>query len=190
MFGPLIPSCIQVGMLQTSEVSETSEVSPEINAILIAKANYNSKTRFIQGGLEMLSGGGQDQLAMLDPLDADQLIGNLFYHQDGSANNQHLQAVVGIQVNMQGRYDLIMMGMLVVSQLVGEVPNVMIIDQSHRADRFLILGTALLLDQRRPDKIANRFRAVHIALLLNQLIKIRQKFFIKRDSESDGVSHG
>ena len=42
-----IPSCIQVDSFQTSEVliqttglNETSEVSPEIDVILIAKLNY------------------------------------------------------------------------------------------------------------------------------------------------------
>jgi hypothetical protein len=35
----LIPSCIQVDTKQTSEVFKTSEVSPKIDVILIAKAN-------------------------------------------------------------------------------------------------------------------------------------------------------
>jgi hypothetical protein len=40
-------------MIQTSEVSETSEVSPEVNVILIAKVN---KTR--SGGFFLDSGRG------------------------------------------------------------------------------------------------------------------------------------
>ena len=40
--GVVIPNCIQVETKQTSEVFKTSEVSPKIDVILIAKANYNS----------------------------------------------------------------------------------------------------------------------------------------------------
>ena len=140
-------------------------------------------------GLEMISGDSQDQLAMLDPFDADQRVGDLLDCTDRTADNQDLQAVVGIQMDMQGGYDLVVVGMLVVGQLIGQVPYVMVVDQRHRADRLLVPGSALLLDQGRTDQVADRFRAVHVALLLDQLIKIRQQFFIQRDAESDGVSH-
>ena len=116
---------------------------------------------------------------MFNPFDTDHLIRNLFYHLDCSENNKHFKTVMGIEMNMQGRNDLIMMGVLVVGQLVGEVPYVMIVNQRHRANRLLLLRSAMLLNQRCPDKVANRLGAVHIAFLFNQLIKILQQPFIQ-----------
>jgi len=58
---------------------------------------------------------------MLDAFNADQLICDLFDVLDGTTDYQYLQAVMGIQVNMQGRDDLIVVGMLVFSQLVRKI---------------------------------------------------------------------
>ena len=84
---------------------------------------------------------------MLNPFDTDQLIGNLFYHPDCPTNDQHFETVVGIKMNMQCRNNLIMICMLVVGQLIGEIPYVMVINQCHCADRLLIFRSATLLDQ-------------------------------------------
>ena len=43
--GVVIPNCIQVETKQTSEVFKTSEVSPETDVILIAKANKNGESK-------------------------------------------------------------------------------------------------------------------------------------------------
>jgi len=84
---------------------------------------------------------------MLDPFDTDQFIGDLLHQQDCPANYQHFKTVVRIKVDMEGGNDLIMMGMLVIRQLIGKIPNVVIVNQRHRADRFLILRSAAFLNQ-------------------------------------------
>jgi len=45
--GVVIPNCIQVETKQTSEVFKTSEVSPKIDVILIAKANKMGFNHFV-----------------------------------------------------------------------------------------------------------------------------------------------
>ena len=47
--------------------------------------------------------GGHDQFAVLDTLDPDQFVGDLLDIPDSTADDQDLQAVVGIQMDMQGR---------------------------------------------------------------------------------------
>ena len=84
---------------------------------------------------------------MFDPFDTDQFVGNLFYEQNGATNDKDFETVVGIEVNMHGRNDLVVMCMLVVSQLIGKIPHMMVIHQCHCADRLLILGSAPFFDK-------------------------------------------
>lgn len=55
--------------------------------------------------LEIVSGSGHHQLAMLDPLDADQFMGDLFDLADGGTDDQHFQTVMGVEMDVQGRDD-------------------------------------------------------------------------------------
>lgn len=59
-------------------------------------------------------------------------------------------------------------------QLVRQIPYMMVIHQRNRADRLLLFRTEAFLHQRSPDQIADRFGAVDVVLLLDQLIKILQ----------------
>ena len=49
---------------------------------------------------QIFRGGGHHQPAVLDPFDADQLVGDLFDCLDGTADNQDLQAVVVVEVHV------------------------------------------------------------------------------------------
>ena len=56
---------------------------------------------------------------------------------------------MSIQVDVQGRNDLIVMGVLMLGQLVGEVPDVVVVDEGDRADGLRV-RFALVLHQGTP----------------------------------------
>lgn len=65
----------------------------------------------------------------------------------GSANNKNLKTVMGVQMDMQRRNNLIVVGMLMFGQLVGKIPYVVIVNQSDRTNRFLVFRSTALFDQ-------------------------------------------
>ena len=90
--------------------------------------------------LQTFTGSGHNQLPMLYPLDPDQLICNLLNIPCHPADHQDLKAVVCIQMNMEGRDYLIVMGMLLLGQLVRKIPDMMVIYQGDSTDRLLIIN--------------------------------------------------
>ena len=96
---------------------------------------------------QLITGQRHHQFAMLDPLNADKFVGNMLDIPDTPPDDKHLQAVVGIKMNMQSGNDLVMVGMLLLSQLFRKIAHMVIIDQGYRADRFLLLRPETFLHQ-------------------------------------------
>ena len=68
-----------------------------------------------------LAGGGRDELAVLDALGADQPVGDVLDLARLAAQHDDLEAVVGVEVDVQGRDDLLVVRVLVLGELVGQV---------------------------------------------------------------------
>ena len=106
----------------------------------------------------------------------------------GAAQHDDLEAVVGVEVHVQRRDDLLVVGVLVLGELVGEVAGVVVVDQRDGADDLAVAGVPLLLDERRPDQVAERLRAVDVALLGDERVEALEQALLDRDTEPDDSS--
>ena len=70
---------------------------------------------------------------MFDALGADQSVGNLLYHARFSSDYQNFQAIIVIQVDVQGGKYVVEMRMLQAGQLFIEQPDVVVVHQRHGA---------------------------------------------------------
>jgi hypothetical protein len=52
-------------------------------------------------------GGGEDEAAGLDPLGADQAVGQLTHQPRRAAQEDHLQATAGVEVDVGGGHDAV-----------------------------------------------------------------------------------
>ena len=106
-------------------------------------------------------------------------VGNMLDLLHVAADDEDFEAVMGIEMHMKGGDDLIVVRMLLLGQLLRKVAHMVVIHQSDSTHRILIFRSQSLLHQRCPDQVAYCLRAVHIALLLDKLIKTFQQFLIK-----------
>ena len=68
--------------------------------------------------MQILTCGGYDQFSMLDALDSNQFICNFLDFSGFATYDEDFQAVMWIQVDMQGGNYLLVIGMLVLGQFV------------------------------------------------------------------------
>ncbi len=123
---------------------------------------------------QVAAGGGGDQFAVLDPLGADQFVGQALDGAGLAFEHHHLQAVVGIEMHMQTGDDRIVMAVLVLGEFVGEISGVVVINQGYGADQFNVLPAPLVFDQGAANQVADCFRAVDIPLLADQGIELSE----------------
>ena len=135
-------------------------------------------------------GRGQNQFAMLHPLGADQLIGKTFYLDSGAAHNDNLQAMMGVEVDMQRRDDGVVVRMLVLGQLVRKVTGVMIVKQGDRADRRGAVGLCdLVFNQGVANHVTDRFGSINVTLGGDHLVETVEQAWVYRYSEAGKFCH-
>ena len=114
---------------------------------------------------------GKGQLAVLDALDACQGVGEFLNVLGATPHDDHLEAVVVVEVNVQRRNDQVAVVMLHLGNFVGERARVMIVNHGDRGGHLRLGIAPLLLDQRLAHQIAYRFGAVGIPLALVALVE-------------------
>ena len=103
----------------------------------------------VPGAVGDRGGGGQDEPAGLDPLDADQAVGQLADRLGGPAEQDHLQAAAGVEVDVRRRHHAVEVVVLQLGQVLGDLAGVVVVDQRHDAHRLAVVVRHRLLDQRR-----------------------------------------
>ena len=104
-------------------------------------------------------------------------------------NNQHLQAVIMIQVNVQRGEEKVIMGVLKIRQLVAQHADVVVVDQGQSTHDLEIRGLSGLLHQFVPDEIAKRFGPICVAPAGNQVIELLKQVGINRDANPAKFAH-
>lgn len=115
---------------------------------------------------------------MLDTFGADQGIRNLLNGTDFPFDNKDLQAVIVIEVHMQGGKHVVKRRVLEIRKFLIQKTHVMIVDKSHRPDNVTVWKFPVLLNQFVPDKIAKSFRPVRISALGDVDVKLSQQLGI------------
>jgi len=82
---------------------------------------------------------------------------------------------------MERRDNPVMMGVLVLGQFVGKIPDMVVVDQSDGADHFraCISSIPFLLHQGGTNQVADRLGAIHVALGFNKPVIALQQVFIE-----------
>jgi hypothetical protein len=122
--------------------------------------------------VEVLSGGGQVQLAVLDPLGGDEPFGRGLDVLARPAQDEHFHAVVMVEVDVQGGMDDIQGRMLDLGHLLRQVRMVVVEDQGQGADHLLVQVFPFLLHQGVANQVADGLGARLIAALLAQARRI------------------
>ena len=124
-----------------------------------------------------------------DAADGAELIGKLAEFPGLAFEHQNFQAIVMIQMHMERRHDELVRVVLPFRQLAGQIPDMVIINQTQHARRFRSLGMQRILHQRIPDDVAQRLGTAWASLPFAQGIKFLQQITIQRNAETNRFSH-
>ena len=115
---------------------------------------------------------------MLNPLGADQAVGQFLYFFGFAAKHDHLETAFMIQVGMQRGDDHVMMLMLEVGELLGQEAGVMVVDESDGADHKGVGSNDSGADQAVANQIAESFGAVLVTFVRNEAVEAAKQFGI------------
>ncbi len=130
-------------------------------------------------------GGGEDQTASLHALGPDQAVGQFPNRRGRSAQKDHFQAAVSIEVDMGGRHHPFKMGVLKLGQPLGHPGGVMVVDERQDPHRLALILRDRLLHQGGAHQAPNRFAAVGKPVLLAVVVELLEEFATDRDTEAD-----
>jgi hypothetical protein len=125
---------------------------------------------------------------VLNPSHSQNPIGETAEFSPGTTEGNYFQTEMGIEVNVEGGDDAGHVPMLVFSQQVGDLPDVVVVNQSEGTHHFLPLGH-LLLDESVPDKVTDRLRSIRNPFSPANPVKPGQESPGDRNSEADQRFH-
>ena len=97
--------------------------------------------------------------------------------------------MVMVQVNMQGRENVVETLMLHLGKAFGEHPYVMIVDQGHGSDHDAVWAFRGFLDERVTDQVAKCFRAVGVTAPADQVVELLQERGIDGHANAAELAH-
>jgi len=117
---------------------------------------------------------------MLDTLDADQGIGNFSHFRSLAFHDQDFKTVFVIEMHMHACHDVPLKVVLDVSELPGEIPNMMVVDERDRRNRFTVrIAAPFLTHELIADEIAKCFRTRGIFPTPDDPIEVIQKMMVQ-----------
>jgi len=141
--------------------------------------------------LQMTAGGGGNNLPVPDTLGAHQALAHGDDLACPAAQDEHLEAVVLVEVHVQRRHHRLVMLVLDVGQFLRQAGRVVVVDQRHHGDlvgAVLFLARPFVLDKLLTDEIPNRLRPVRVPAPSDEAIEPGQQILFQRDGGA--LQHG
>ena len=132
--------------------------------------------------------GGREG-AVLDAAGPDEPVGDLLQGPGGPAEDKDLEAVVGVQVDVEGGDDRFVVGVLEVGQLVGQIARVVVVDECDRPDSLLRAELPLIPDEGFADEITEGLGPVGVPFAYDEPIELPEELFVERDAEPGDLPH-
>jgi len=126
---------------------------------------------------------------VLYALGADQLIRDRLDCARFALDNDDFQAIIVIQMNMQGGENLLVMIVLQVRQFLIQHPDMMIVNHGDRTHYLAIRRFPRFLDQFITDHVAKGFGAIGITSGGNQFIELGEEVGIDCDADAAEFTH-
>ena len=124
---------------------------------------------------QILAGGGHGKLAVFYPFGGDEFVGNLADGAGLAAHDQNFEAVVVVEMNMNGREDYVVVVVLDVRQCLLDVHLVVVIDERDSAGDVFIAEFLAMLDELVADHVGNGQRAVVVAFFARHTVELLQQ---------------
>ena len=139
-----------------------------------------------QGG-----GRGQDESAGLDPLGADQRVGQLADRPRRASEQNDLEAAIRIEMNMSRRDNPFDALMLDLGQTLGNTAGVVVINQRDNAHCGAVVMGDRFLDQGIAHQAADGLAPVRMPVRLAIAVEPPEQLAADGDTEADeGLFHG
>jgi hypothetical protein len=139
--------------------------------------------------LNLLASGGHGDLTVLDTSGRNESLSGLPNFFGAPSDDKDFEAIMSVQMHMDGRDDKVIFFMLDFGQLLGKLTALVVVHHCHRAHHFVLGFAPLILDQPVPYQISNCLRSVSISFLRYEAIEFLQQVFRYRDSESYKIGH-
>ena len=143
-------------------------------------ANVSTVKVFLSEGF---SNGGGGEFSVDNSLGPYQAVRHLFYPGTLAFDDDDLHTEVVVQMDVQARNNGLPHLVLDVSQRIGQLPDVMVVDEGDRTDSFLI-GLPFALNKVVPYKVPERLGPVSVPLDGNVFVEADQQAVGYRDPES------
>ena len=116
---------------------------------------------------EVLARRADGQRGVQDALLLPQVISEPLNFRGRGANEDDLGAQIVVEMDVCSSQDGVIVVMLQLDEFFAELTDVMVVDQGHRPQGFLLGALPFVRHEVIPDHIAHEFRAVRVALLLH-----------------------
>ena len=129
---------------------------------------------------------------MLYAFRADESVSDSLDFRNPTAHDEHFQAVVVVEVNMQRGDDGIAMVVLKVRERLLHVMGVMVVNQRHRARRFAVAGHLTMLDQVIANHVGDGQGTVVVPFFVDHLVELDEKILFQGNAEAGNAfgAHG
>ena len=136
----------------------------------------------------MRNSGDELEPAPLDPARREDLIGDVAEHVGVAVHDDDLEAVVGAEVHVHRRTDLAAELVLELGEALGEIADVMVINERERADGVGI-RRSLFARHFSAHEIAQDLRARGVPRR-DDTIEVLEQIGFHRDAETSELHHG
>jgi cobalt/nickel transport system permease protein len=126
---------------------------------------------------------------VFNALGRDESIGHFLDYRGFSFQHEHFQAIVVIEVHMQCGKDRVIALVLHFGEPIRQHSDVVIVDQRYGSDDDTIRTLRRFSNQSVTNKIAERFGAICIAALRDQMVEFLKEFGVDGDSDPAELAH-
>ena len=109
---------------------------------------------------------------MFDAFGGDQFVGDLLDGAGLAADNEHLKAVVVVEVDVEGGNDNLVVVVLDVGERGLDVLLVVVVNEGNGAGDFLVAEVLAVLDEAGADHVGHGQGPVVVALLAGHLVEL------------------
>lgn len=143
----------------------------------------------VLAALEVFAGGGEDELAELDAAEGEHAVGEVLEGRAAAFHDDHLEAVVVVEVDVGGSEDHGAGGVLDLGEFLGEVWDVMVVDEGECADDGLV-GGDVVGEEGFADEVTDGLGAVFVAAAGDELVELFEEIFVERNAGAAELGHG